>query len=85
MSEDWKNDRAEADMKRHEAEMISKLNQKKKQISKTWTITATAIGDNAETLMADFVNGLFGEDSHINKVDGVAVTVAAVSDSSDTH
>ena len=35
--------------------------------------------------MADFMNGLFGEDSHINKVDGVAVTVAAVSDASDTH
>jgi enoyl-[acyl-carrier-protein] reductase (NADH) len=85
MSEDWKNDRAEADMKRHEAEMIAKLNQKKKQVTKTWTITATAVGDNAETLMSDFVSGLFGEDSHINKVDGVAVTVRAVSDSSEAQ
>lgn len=76
MSEDWKNDRAEAEMRKHEAEMMKKLHPKKdKTITKTWTITATAVGDNAETLMSDFENGLIGMDSHVNKVDGVAVTV----------
>ena len=75
MSEDWKNDRAEAEMRRHEAEMMKKLHPKKKEITKTWTITATAVGDNAEALMSDFEKGLIGMDSHVNKVDGVAVTV----------
>lgn len=85
MSEDWKNDRAEADMKKHEAEMIKKLNQKKKHVTKTWTITATAVGDNAESLMAGFVSGLFGEDSHINNVDGVAVTVVSLSNTGEAQ
>ena len=76
MSEDWKNDRAEAEMRRHEAEMMKKLHPKKdKTITKTWTITATAVGENAEALMSDFEIGLVGLDSHVNKVDGVAVTV----------
>lgn len=76
MSEDWKNDRAEAEMRKHEAEMMKKLNPKKdKTITKTWTITATAVGENAEVLMSDFEVGLIGMDSHVNKIDGVAVTV----------
>jgi enoyl-[acyl-carrier-protein] reductase (NADH) len=76
MSEDWKNDRAEAEMRKHEAEMMKKLNSnREKTITKTWTITATAVGDNAEALMSDFENGLVGLDSHVNKIDGVAVTV----------
>ncbi len=75
MSEDWKNDRAEAEMRKHEADMMKKLHPKKKEIVRTWTITATAVGDNAEVLMSDFEKGLIGMDSHVNKIDGVAVTV----------
>lgn len=75
MSEDWKNDRAEAEMRRHEEEMMKKLNPKKIEITRTWTVTATASGENAQALMDDFEIGLVRLDSNVNKVDGVAVTV----------
>ena len=76
MSEDWKNDRAEAEMKKHEAEMMKKLNPKKdKTITKTWTITATATGDNAESNMKAFEKDVTGFDTGGNIVMGVNITV----------
>jgi hypothetical protein len=75
MSEDWKNDRAEAEMRKHEAEMMKKLNPKIKIVKKEWVITASTTGDNAEELMAEFEKNMFGPDSLINTVDGVAIYV----------
>jgi len=72
---DWKNNRAEAEMRKHEAEMMKKLHPKQEKITKTWTITATAVGENAERLMSEFESGLVGMDSNVNNVDGLDVTV----------
>lgn len=75
MSEDWKNDRAEAEMRKHEAEMMKKLHPKQKKITKTWTVTATAVGESAESLMSEFESGLVALDSNANKTNGIEVAV----------
>lgn len=75
MSEDWKNDRAEAEMRKHEAETMKRLNPKQEKITKTWTVTATTVGDNAESLMSEFEKTLVNLDSNVNRAESIDVTV----------
>ena len=73
---EWKNDRAEASMKEHEAQMMAKLNPKtEKTVTKTWIIKATAMGEWAEQSLVDFEAELMSENSILNRVDGIAVSL----------
>jgi len=56
MSE-WKNERAESEMRKHEAEMMKKLNTnnyESETLEKSWTINVVAIGEDAEKLIEEF-------------------------------
>lgn len=75
MSEDWKNDRAEAEMRKHEAEMMKKLHPKQEKITKTWTITATAVGNKAEKLIQDLEKKIVSLDSNVEDIDDLVVDV----------
>ena len=72
----WKNQRAEAEMRKHEAEMMKNLNQEKdKSITKEWKVTVTAKGKNAKELLDKFESEIIKFDSNANKVEGIDVTV----------
>lgn len=58
--EDWKNDRAEAEMRKHEAEMMKKLNPKKETnyVSKSFEINIGSDRPNATELVESFTEKL---------------------------
>jgi hypothetical protein len=76
---DWKNDRAEAAMREHEAQMMKKLNPKKDKVeTREFTLTISATGENAGKELEDFLTELKGEESILNRVDGVSVILTEI-------
>jgi hypothetical protein len=61
MSDDWKNDRAEASMREEEAKNMAKAaaefkaNQK---VTGEWSVTITATGENAKQTINEFIQAL---------------------------
>jgi hypothetical protein len=60
MSEEWKNARAEAEMREYDKKMMAEAAQKRREqeIHGKWTIDVTTSGENARELMEKFVDEL---------------------------
>jgi 2'-5' RNA ligase len=61
MSDDWKNDRAEASMREQEAKNMAKASAEfkaKQTITGEWEITLKAHGENAKQTVKEFIDAL---------------------------
>jgi hypothetical protein len=60
MTEEWKNARAEAEMREFDKENMTKAAQKRKEqeLHGKWTIDLTTSGENARELMEKFIDEL---------------------------
>lgn len=61
MSEDWKNDRAEASMREHEIKKMTKIAEElksNKKIDGEWVITLSTNGEKAKEITEEFIDAL---------------------------